>query len=77
MSRRLTVDMSDENGLRFDRLIDHGYKGQLVNCILCELLDILESIKPDKRALLIGAILSKDISVLEAVKMRWKKDEPI
>jgi hypothetical protein len=70
--RRLTVDISDDLGLKFDRLIDHGYKGKLMDTILAEVLDILEKVHPEKRALVMGAILSKDIMIIDMLRKKWE-----
>ena len=70
--RRLTVDIPDDLALKMDRLLDHGYKGKVMEKILSEVLDILGKADPSKRALVLGAILSSEVSIIDQVKKRWE-----
>jgi hypothetical protein len=73
MGRRLTVDLSDEQGLRMDRLMMWGVRGKVISILLDEVMDVIEK----HGNVVIGAFLSGNVKILDAIKAaQEKKDEP-
>lgn len=69
-TRRLTVDLDTQLSNRMQGIVPHGSMKPLIDSIFQSIVDLIDSVGEDNKHIVIGAIISKKISILDAMRNR-------
>jgi len=69
-TKRLSVDISEEQSLGLDRYLEHGMKKQIFHLLIDNLLELFEK---HGAAIVIGALMTKVIGVKEVAKLNLEE----